>query len=41
MGLILGQCIGRWANFINREAFGGVTDAALADAPVDQRHPVY
>ncbi len=26
MGLMLGQCIGRWANFINREAFGGPTD---------------
>ena len=26
MGLLLGQCIGRWANFINREAFGAVTD---------------
>ena len=26
MGLMLGQCIGRWANFINREAFGGLTD---------------
>lgn len=26
MGLLLGQCIGRWANFINREAFGGITD---------------
>lgn len=26
MGLLLGQIIGRWANFINREAFGGVTD---------------
>lgn len=26
MGLILGQCIGRWANFINREAFGGLTE---------------
>lgn len=26
MGLILGQAIGRWANFINREAFGGLTD---------------
>lgn len=25
-GLILGQCIGRWANFINREAYGGETD---------------
>ena len=26
MGLLLGQVIGRWANFINREAFGGLTD---------------
>lgn len=26
MGLLLGQAIGRWANFINREAFGGPTD---------------
>ena len=23
LGLLLGQIIGRWANFINREAFGG------------------
>ena len=26
IGLLLGQVIGRWANFINREAFGGPTD---------------
>lgn len=26
IGLILGQGIGRWGNFINREAHGGVTD---------------
>ena len=26
MGLLLGQVIGRWANFINREAFGAETD---------------
>jgi len=26
LGLLLGQLIGRWANFINREAFGGLTD---------------
>ena len=26
IGLLLGQIIGRWANFINREAFGGLTD---------------
>lgn len=25
MGLLLGQVIGRWANFINREAYGAVT----------------
>jgi len=25
MGLLLGQIIGRWANFINREAFGAAT----------------
>ena len=25
-GLILGQVIGRWANFVNREAFGRETD---------------
>ncbi|MDR1131084.1 MAG: prolipoprotein diacylglyceryl transferase [Oscillospiraceae bacterium] len=26
LGLLIGQTIGRWANFINREAFGGETD---------------
>jgi phosphatidylglycerol:prolipoprotein diacylglycerol transferase len=25
-GLLIGQAVGRWANFINREAFGAVTD---------------
>ncbi len=25
MGLLIGQAIGRWGNFFNREAFGGVT----------------
>ena len=29
LGLLIGQCIGRWGNFINREAHGGVTDAFL------------
>ena len=28
--LILGQCVGRWGNFFNREAFGGYTDNLLA-----------
>lgn len=26
LGLLIGQSIGRWGNFVNREAFGGVTD---------------
>jgi len=25
-GLLIGQSVGRWANFVNREAFGAVTD---------------
>ncbi|MBP3702721.1 MAG: prolipoprotein diacylglyceryl transferase, partial [Lachnospiraceae bacterium] len=29
-GLILGQIIGRWGNFMNREAFGGYTDNFFA-----------
>ncbi len=29
-GLIIGQIIGRWGNFINREAFGGYTDSFFA-----------
>ena len=28
--LILGQCIGRWGNFFNREAFGGYCDNLFA-----------
>jgi phosphatidylglycerol:prolipoprotein diacylglycerol transferase len=28
--LIFGQCLGRWGNFFNREAFGGYTDNLLA-----------
>ena len=27
LGLLIGQSIGRWGNFINREAHGGVTDS--------------
>lgn len=29
-GLVIGQIIGRWGNFFNREAFGGYTDGLLA-----------
>lgn len=29
-GLILGQAIGRWGNFMNREVFGGYTDNFVA-----------
>lgn len=29
-GLIIGQIIGRWGNFFNREAFGGYTDGLFA-----------
>ena len=29
-GLLIGQIIGRWGNFFNREAFGGYSDGLLA-----------
>ena len=29
-GLVLGQALGRWGNFFNREAFGGYTDSLFA-----------
>ena len=27
LGFLIGQCVGRWGNFFNREAFGAATDA--------------
>ena len=42
MGLILGQIIGRWGNFMNREAFGQYTDGLFAmRLPIDAVHPWY
>ena len=47
MGLLIGQAIGRWGNFINREAHGSVTDAffkmGLTDAAgnVTYYHPTF
>ena len=29
LGFLIGQCIGRWGNFTNHEAFGGNTDGLL------------
>ncbi len=29
LGFLIGQCIGRWGNFFNREAFGSTTDSFL------------
>ncbi len=29
LGFLIGQCIGRWGNFFNREAFGSSTDSFL------------
>lgn len=35
-GLVLGQIVGRWGNFFNREVFGGYTDSVFAmRLPVD------
>lgn len=32
MGFLIGQAVGRWGNFMNREAFGAETTLAVADA---------
>lgn len=36
LGLLIGQSIGRWGNFVNREAHGGVTDSFLRMGLVEQ-----
>ena len=46
-GLLIGQCIGRWGNFMNREAHGAVTDTFLkmglqdASGVVTYYHPTF
>ena len=47
MAVIIGQCIGRWGNFVNREAHGSVTDSFLkmglqdASGAVTYYHPTF
>lgn len=45
LGFLIGQCIGRWGNFVNVEAYGsqtdslfGMTASSIADGPV---HPCF
>ena len=33
LGLLIGQAIGRWGNFMNREAFGAQTDLLPSHGP--------
>lgn len=41
LGLVIGQAIGRWGNFFNREAFGGYTNNLLAmQIPVSEANGV-
>ena len=48
LGFLIGQSIGRWGNFMNREAFGAVTDSFLkmglynvASDAVQYYHPTF
>lgn len=47
MGLLIGQAVGRWGNFMNREAHGAVTDTFLkmglqdASGVVTYYHPTF
>jgi len=41
LGLVVGQIIGRWGNFFNREAFGGYTNSIFAmQIPVSEANGV-
>ncbi len=41
IGLLVGQILGRWGNFMNREAFGSETHRSVADASADHRREIY
>ena len=48
LGFLIGQCIGRWGNFMNREAFGAETDCFLKmgllnsiTGVVEYHHPTF
>ena len=48
LGFLIGQCIGRWGNFFNREAFGEITDSFLKmglyntkTGMVEYHHPTF
>lgn len=48
LGLLIGQCIGRWGNFFNREAFGSETGSFLrmglyntVTGVVEYHHPTF
>ena len=46
LGLLIGQAVGRWGNFFNREAHGGVTDSfqrkgLIENGPLQYFHPTF
>lgn len=41
LGLLIGQAIGRWGNFMNREAFGGMTDLPWKMGLTSQSGTIY
>lgn len=48
LGFLIGQCIGRWGNFFNREAFGDETDVFIKmglfntmNGKVEYHHPTF
>ena len=41
LGLLIGQAVGRWGNFMNREAFGGTTDLPWKMGLISQSGTIY